>query len=111
EIEKIIALSPDQKENIAAAIPADPARIDVISGGYDEACFFYEPKVFEGTVEILYAGKLSTAKGVPWLLKSLGRIKDRPFRLHLAGSSTGRELETCLALARPWGKRPFITAP
>ena len=111
KIERIIALSLDQKEKITAAIKSDPARIDVISGGYDEACFFYEPKAFEGTVEILYAGKLSTAKGVPWLLKSLDRIKDRPFRLHLAGSSTGRELETCQALARTLGEKAVHHGP
>ena len=111
KIDRIIALSLDQKEKIGAAVKVDPARIDVISGGYDEACFFYEPKAFEGTVEILYAGKLSTAKGVPWLLKSLDRIKDRPFRLHLVGSSTGRELETCLALARALGPKAIHHGP
>jgi len=111
KIDRIIALSLDQKEKIAAAVKADPARIEVISGGYNEACFFYEPKAFEGIVEILYAGKLSTAKGVPWLLKSLGRIQDRPFRLHLAGSSTGRELETCLTLARALGPKAVHHGP
>jgi glycosyltransferase involved in cell wall biosynthesis len=111
EIDRIIALSLDQKEKITAAVKADPARIDVISGGYDEACFFYTPRIFEGTVELLYAGKLSAAKGVPWLLKSLERIKDRPFRLHLAGSSTGRELETCLALAQALGEKAVYHGP
>lgn len=111
KIDRIIALSLDQKEKIAAAVKADPARIEVISGGYNEACFFYAPKAFEGTVELLYAGKLSTAKGVPWLLKSLERIRHRPFRLHLAGSSTGRELETCLALAQALGPKAIHHGP
>jgi glycosyltransferase involved in cell wall biosynthesis len=111
EIDRIIALSLDQKEKIMAVIKIDPSRIHVISGGYNEACFFYAPKVFEGTVELLYAGKLSTAKGVPWLLKSLERIKDRPFRLHLAGNSTGRELETCLALAQVLGPKAVHHGP
>ncbi|MDA8136348.1 MAG: glycosyltransferase family 4 protein [Desulfobacteraceae bacterium] len=111
KIDRIIALSLDQKEKITAAIKVDPSRIHVIGGGYNEACFFYAPKVFEGTVELLYAGKLSAAKGVPWLLKSLERIMDRPFRLHLAGSSTGRELETCLALARNLGEKAIYHGP
>ena len=111
KIDRIIALSLDQKEKIMAAIKVDPSRIHVIGGGYNEACFFYAPKAFEGTVELLYAGKLSTAKGVPWLLKSLERIKDRPFRLHLAGSSTGRELETCLALAQNLGAKAVHHGP
>lgn len=111
KIEKIIALSPDQKTNIVRTIGADPSRIQVISGGYNKSCFFYAPKPFEGTVEFLYAGKLSTVKGVPWLLKSLDRIKDRPFRLHMAGSSTGREQETCLALARNLGEKAVYHGP
>ena len=111
KIDKIIALSLDQKENIVRTMGANPSRIQVISGGYNEACFFYEPKPFEGTVELLYAGKLSTVKGVPWLLKSLDRIKDRPFRLHMAGSSTGREQETCLALARNLREKAVYHGP
>jgi len=111
KIERIIALSLDQKENIVTTIKADPSRIHVISGGYNEACFFYEPKTFDGTVELLYAGKLSTVKGVPWLLKSLERIKDLPFRLHMAGSSSGRELENCLALARNLGSKAVYHGP
>ncbi len=111
KIEKIIALSLDQKENIVATIKADPSRIHVISGGYNEACFFYEPKPFEGIVEFLYAGKLSSSKGVPWLLKSLARIKDRPFCLHMAGSSSGKELENCLALAQNLGSKAVYHGP
>ena len=111
KIDRVIALGLDQKEKITAAIKVDPSRIDVIGGGYNEACFFYAPKVFEGTVEILYAGKLSAAKGVPWLLKSLDRIKDRPFRLHIAGNSTGRELEACLALAQALGEKAVHHGP
>ncbi len=111
KIERIIALSMDQKENIVRTIGADPARIRIISGGYNEACFFYEPKTFDGTIELLYAGKLSTVKGVPWLLKSLDRIKDRPFRLHMAGSSSGSELENCLALAKNLGEKAVYHGP
>ncbi len=111
KIESIIALSRDQKENITTTIGADPSRIHVISGGYNEACFFYDSKPFDGTMELLYAGKLSTVKGVPWLLKSLKQIKDRPFRLHMAGSSSGAELETCLALAQDLGSKVVYHGP
>lgn len=105
KIDRIIALSCDQKKKIVHTIGADPSRINVISGGYNQACFFYEPKTFHGVVELLYAGKLSSAKGVPWLLKSLEQITDLPFRLHMAGSSSGGEKERCLALARALGEK------
>jgi glycosyltransferase involved in cell wall biosynthesis len=105
KIEKIIALSCDQKKNIIKTIDADPSKITVISGGYNEACFYYEPKTFHGIVELVYAGKLSSAKGVPWLLKSLEQIKELPFRLHMAGSSSGKERKKCLSLAGALGSK------
>lgn len=111
KIEKIIALSSDQKKNIIKTINAEPSKITVISGGYNEACFYYEPKTFHGIVELVYAGKLSSAKGVPWLLKSLEQIKELPFRLHLAGSSSGKEREKCLSLASAFGSKVVYHGP
>jgi glycosyltransferase involved in cell wall biosynthesis len=105
KIDQIIALSCDQRQTLVKTMGVDPLKIRVISGGYNPACFFYEPKAFHGVVELAYAGKLSSAKGVPWLLKSLEQIRDLPFRLHMAGSSSGREKERCLALARRLGSK------
>ncbi len=111
KIDRIIALSSDQKQIIVNTIKADPLTIRVISGGYNPACFFYEPKSFDGVVELVYAGKLSLAKGVPWLLKSLERIKDMPFRLHMAGSSSGKEKQLCLDLAGKLGSKVIYHGP
>ncbi|CCK78911.1 glycosyltransferase family 4 protein [Desulfobacula toluolica] len=104
-IDWIIALSCDQQQSIVKTIAADPSKINVISGGYNPDCFFCESKEFDGVVELVYAGKLSSSKGVPWLLKSLEKIKDLPFRLHLAGSSSGREKQICLELAGNLGAK------
>lgn len=111
KIDRIIALSRDQKQTIVNTIKVDPLKISVISGGYNPACFFYEPKSFDGVVELVYAGKLSLAKGVPWLLKSLERIKDLPFRLHMAGSGSGREKQMCLDLAVNLGSKVVYHGP
>jgi glycosyltransferase involved in cell wall biosynthesis len=81
-------------------LSSDASQIEVISGGFDPACFSFKPKVFHGVVEMVYAGKLSGPKGLPWLLKSLNQIKEMPFRLHVAGSSTGAERDACIVLAR-----------
>ncbi len=110
-IDRVIALSRGQKKIIEESLGIDPGRITVISGGYNKDCFFYQPKSFQGVVELLYAGKLSSFKGVPWLLKSLDRIRELPFRLHMAGSSTGRELENCLALAQNLGSKVVYHGP
>ncbi|WP_300458666.1 glycosyltransferase family 4 protein [Desulfobacula sp.] len=111
KIDQIIALSGDQRQTIVETLGVDPLKIHVISGGYNPSCFFYDPKAFHGVVELVYAGKLSSAKGVPWLLKSLEQIGDLPFRLHMAGSSTGREKERCLALARRLGSKVVYHGP
>lgn len=99
QIDHVIALSQSQKQEIVRAIGTDPQSIHVVSGGYNDACFFHAPKAFDGVVDLVYAGKLSAAKGVPWLLNSLAKIRHLPFRLHLAGNSSDREKARCLSLA------------
>jgi glycosyltransferase involved in cell wall biosynthesis len=99
QIDHVIALSQTQKQEIIKTIGSDPTRTHVVSGGYNDACFFHTPKTFDGVVELVYAGKLSAAKGVPWLLSSLAKIRHLPFRLHLAGNSSDREKARCLESA------------
>jgi glycosyltransferase involved in cell wall biosynthesis len=99
QIDQIIALSQSQKQEIIRTIGTAPESIHVVSGGYNDACFFHAPKPFDKVVELVYAGKLSQAKGVPWLLRSLAEIRHLPFRLHLAGNSSDREKARCLQLA------------
>ena len=104
-IDKIIALSADQKSDIQNVynIPAD--NISVIGGGYDETIFNRGLQRSGGTVEFLYAGKLNRSKGVPWLLRSLMKISDHNWHLHMAGSGTGPEYNECIYLARQLGTR------
>ena len=70
-------------------------------------------KTSERRVEILYAGKLCRAKGVPWLLQALGRVDAHryPWRLHLAGSGTGEEKARCLRLAEGLGSNVVVHGP
>lgn len=110
-IDRVIALSRDQQKKIAGLLDFGPEKVPVISGGYNEQCFFYQPKKFDGTVELVYAGKLSAAKGVPWMLKSLEKIRHLPFRLHMAGSSSGPEKDLCLSLAEHLGDKVIYHGP
>jgi glycosyltransferase involved in cell wall biosynthesis len=104
-LDRIIALTADQKSDISRlySIPSD--RIVVVGGGYDDALFTRAPKSPAGTVQLLYAGKYNRSKGVPWLLKSLMRIQDQDWHLHMAGSGSGPERDTCMALAAQLGRR------
>lgn len=107
-INNIIALSVEQKTDIQHVynIPAD--RIEVISGGYDHTIFNRGPQRPNGTVQLLYAGKLNRSKGVPWLLRSLMKITDRDWHLHMAGSGNGPEYDECIELTRQLGPRVTV---
>jgi glycosyltransferase involved in cell wall biosynthesis len=111
DIDHVMALSRSQKQEIIQTIGTGPEKIHLVSGGYNDACFFHVPKSFDGVVELVYAGKLSAAKGVPWLLNSLARIRDLPFRLHMAGNSSDREKQICLALAGRLGEKAVYHGP
>jgi glycosyltransferase involved in cell wall biosynthesis len=105
KLDRIIALTADQKTDINRlyGIPSD--KIAVVGGGYDETMFRRVPKPPAGTVQILYAGKLNRSKGVPWLLKSLQKIKNHDWHLHMAGSGNGPEFDDCMELAGKLGRK------
>jgi glycosyltransferase involved in cell wall biosynthesis len=104
-VDKIIALSADQKKAIQRTYGIPAENIAVIGGGYDNALFTRGPRRSAGKVQLLYAGKLNRSKGVPWLLQSLSRIMDWDWHLHVAGSGNGPEYDLCIDLARQLGDR------
>ena len=63
-IDRVIALTHDQKDDIVRTLGIPPGQIVVTGGGYDETCFNRAPKSPEGPVQILYAGKFIIAVGV-----------------------------------------------
>jgi len=105
DLDKIIALTNDQKKDISRLYGIPPKKIVVGGGGYDEALFTRIPKSAAETVHILYAGKFNRSKGLPWLLRSLMKIKNHDWHLHMAGSGGGPEFNTCIELAEKLGHR------
>ena len=101
----VLALTRSQAEQISTLYRISLSKIHVVGGGYDEGMFSPAVKESPPPVEILYAGKLSRAKGVPWLLRSLVRVMDLPWCLHLAGQGVGPEALCCRALAEKLGGR------
>ena len=104
-LDKIIALTTDQKKDIHRLYGIPLNQIVVVGGGYDQTIFTPAPKLPAGTVHILYAGKYNRSKGVPWLLKSLMKIKDQDWHLHMAGSGNGQEYNHCIDLAESLGQK------
>lgn len=107
-IRSILALSKAQKEEIASLyrLPAD--RITVVGGGCNSRLFYLEKKAALPPVRLIYAGKLSNAKGVPWLLQALQQLDDAGYHLDLAGGGDGPEYEACLTLAAKLGARVTV---
>lgn len=108
KIDGIMALSAFQKQEIIDIHDIAPERIEVVGGGYDGDIFYPGQKSLTGPVRILYAGKLSRSKGVPWLLQALRPLEDLPWTLDLAGDGSGVEKQLCLDLAAQWGSRVVI---
>ena len=104
-LDRIIALTSDQKKDVGRVFGIPSDKIVVIGGGYDDRMFTRARKPPAGTVHILYAGKYNRSKGVPWLLRSLRKIKNHDWHLHMAGSGNGPEFDTCIDLAEKLGQK------
>jgi glycosyltransferase involved in cell wall biosynthesis len=105
DLDKIIALTNDQKSDISLLYGIPSNKIIVGGGGYDETLFTRSPKSSAGTVHILYAGKFNRSKGLPWLLRSLMKIQNHDWHLHMAGGGAGPEFSNCIELAKNLGPR------
>ncbi len=99
----VLALSEAQKQSIIELYGIDARKIHVVGAGYNDSCFSPAPKTTPPPVRIVYAGKLSRAKGVPWMLRALARLKTKNWHLDLVGSGSGVEKKECLALAKTLG--------
>ena len=105
DLDRIIALTSDQIMDICRLYGIPSNKIVVGGGGYDETLFTRAPKSAAGTVQILYAGKFNRSKGLPWLLRSLLKIQNQDWHLHMAGSGDGPEFDNCMGLAEKLGRR------
>ena len=97
-VDRVMVLNHDQRRQVIKeyGFPAD--RIVVTGTGYRQDLFCRNIGAKEELPTIIYAGKLSRAKGVPWLLKAFAELKDESV-LWLAGSGDGPESEAIRATA------------
>ena len=110
-LQGVMALSGAQKHDIIRLYDIPGDRIEVVGAGYNEALFRPQPKAATDPIQLVYAGKLSRAKGVPWLLRALGNLVHLPWRLHLVGGGSGEERDEILALAAALGDRVQLWGP
>lgn len=103
-VDAICALSHIQKLEIEQLYGIESQRIQVVGAGFDCELFFWpERNRINKPLEILYAGKLSRAKGIPWLLKALQQLTSNQFVFHLVGEGHGNDKEEILCLAQELG--------
>ncbi len=107
-VDAAMALSAAQKEDIVRLYGLAPEKVAVVGAGYDDRLFRPGPTLAPDPVVVLYAGKLAKAKGLPWLLRALGRIERPAWRLHLVGGGSGEDRAHCLALAQGLGERVTV---
>jgi glycosyltransferase involved in cell wall biosynthesis len=110
-LEGIMALSRAQKREIIRLYGFAPDQVTVVGVGYHQEIFRSEPKPLPPPIEMVYAGKLSRAKGVPWMLRALSEVTEPSWRLHLIGGGAGPEKEEALSLAESLGDRVQVHGP
>ena len=88
-------LHTDHAEQLQKSLGLDPARIHVVGAGYREDLFHCRGRPSGLEPALLYVGKYSAAKGVPWLLDAFERVLTRrpAIRLHVAGGGAGEEAD------------------
>ncbi|MDO9566730.1 MAG: glycosyltransferase family 4 protein [Candidatus Desulfaltia sp.] len=108
KIDVVMALSAAQKNEIIRFYNLAPEKIIVAGAGYNNNLFYLDTKPNPCPVQLVYAGKLSNAKGVPWFLRALQSINSPAWQLHLLGNGSGEEKECCLMLGKELGEKVRI---
>ena len=97
-VDKIMVLNHDQRQQVIKEYGFPAGRVVVTGTGYRQDLFCRSFCAKEKLPTIIYAGKLSRAKGVPWLLKAFLELKEESV-LWLAGGGDGPEAEAVRAVA------------
>ncbi|MFH2020199.1 MAG: glycosyltransferase family 4 protein [archaeon] len=99
QINRVMALHQNHIDKIHVSYGIDKSMISLVGAGYRDD-IFCSPETGicrrdkKDTLTIVYAGKLSFAKGLPWLIETADRLEHpsgKKIRLRIAGSSSGEE--------------------
>ncbi|MFT5233607.1 MAG: glycosyltransferase involved in cell wall biosynthesis [Candidatus Krumholzibacteriia bacterium] len=92
-IDRFCVLREDHGQQLQQALNVSAERITVTGAGYRPELFYQSASADRVENDLLYVGKLSRAKGLPWLLEAFGNLlSHRPeLKLHIAGGGAGKE--------------------
>ncbi len=100
-LETIIVSHKDEKQLVIKSYKIDKNKIFIAGTGFNPDIFYMnENKNISNKIKIVYAGKLSYSKGVPFLINSINLIKKylNNIELYLAGSGAGEETTSIINL-------------
>ena len=93
-VDRVLALHADNLSRVATAYGIPEARIRVVGAGFRDDLFTGDPACAPAAgreeLVIAYAGKISAAKGVPWLVEAMRMVRapgGKRVKLLLAGSA------------------------
>nr|MCR4956580.1 glycosyltransferase [Lachnospiraceae bacterium] len=87
-LDGIFALHKGQKEEIVSLFQVPNEKVYIVGAGYNDSIFYMEETGKEPGIHLCFAGKISQAKGVKSLLKSLSMVHTaQNVTLELAGGS------------------------
>jgi len=107
-VDTAMVLTGAQKEYILSNYLIPPEKIVVTGAGYNDSLFTTGANPSPWPVQLVYAGKLLNAKGLPWLLKALKTITMPEWLMHIVGGGSGKEKEECMRLAQDLGERVVV---
>lgn len=106
--DRFLALHGQQAEQLAAMLDVDAARITVVGAGFRQDIFNAPGRSLTTNPCLIYAGKLSHAKGLPQLLDAFELLRREipALKLHVAGAGAGEEADALVA--RMKGLAPHV---
>jgi len=97
--ERFLALHAGDAGEIARQLRVADERVHVVGAGYRDDLFHATGRRPAAAPRLVYVGKYSVAKGLPWVLDAVQRLaRDRPgLELHVVGSGAGTEADALLS--------------
>lgn len=102
-LEAVIVSHKDEKMKVIESYKIDENKVYIAGTGFNPDTFYInENKINSNKIKIVYAGKLSYSKGVPFLINSINLIKKyvNNIDLYLAGSGAGDETISIIKLCK-----------
>ncbi|MHC4944011.1 MAG: glycosyltransferase family 4 protein [Planctomycetota bacterium] len=90
-----VVLHRGHADQLAGTLRVPEEKIHVVGNGFREELFHARGRKERAGKDLLYVGKYSAAKGLPWLLDAVERLAGSlpDLRLHVAGAGAGTEAD------------------